>query len=275
MSSVAEPTPFGALLREWRDRRHLSQLELATGSAVSTRHLSFIEAGRARPSREMVLHLAERLQVPFRARNRLLVAAGFAPVYAERTLADDVMAPVREALDQFLAAHEPYPAIVLDRLRNVIATNRAVGVLTEGVAPELLEPPMNALRIALHPDGLASRIVNFSVWSRHLLSRVTREATSTGDPEMAALCAELAAYPNVGVTEDHAEIPTAADIVLPLRLSDPAGELSLFSTITVFGTAREVTLSEIAIEAFYPADAETAAALHDRAAANGSALPQR
>ena len=169
MGVLADRAPIGVLVREWRERRNLSQLALASGSAVSARHLSFIETGRARPSREMVLYLAQRLEVPLRERNRMLLAAGYAPVFGQRSLDDDEMAPVREALDRFLVAHEPYPAIVVDRLRNLVAANQAVEVLTADVAPELLEPPANALRIALHPDGLAPQIVNFDEWSGHVL----------------------------------------------------------------------------------------------------------
>lgn len=185
----------GQLLREWRARRNLSQFQLASGAAVSTRHLSFIETGRARPSREMVLHLADRLDVPLRERNRLLVAAGFAPAYGERALDSDEMAPVRQALERFLAAHEPYPALVLDRHWNLLLANTALAPLLEGVAPELLAPPTNALRATLHPDGMASRILNFDEWSAHLVHRLRREIALTGDPEQEALLGEVLAYP--------------------------------------------------------------------------------
>jgi transcriptional regulator with XRE-family HTH domain len=272
MTVVAERAPIGLLLREWRERRRLSQLELALGSAVSARHLSFIETGRSRPSREMVLHLAERLEVPLRERNRLLLAAGYAPVFSQRTLSDEEMAPVREALERFLAAHEPYPAIVLDRLRNLVAMNEAVGVLTEGVAPHLLEPPANALRIALHPEGMAPQIVNLEEWSGHLLQRLRRETAVSADAELERLYAELAGYPNVNVTVElkAAETPSPADVVLPLLLRRRGRELSFFSTIAVFGTALDVTLAELMLEAFYPADEQTAALL--RASAS---LPRR
>lgn len=274
MAVVAGRAPIGLLLREWRERRNLSQLEVALGSAVSARHLSFIETGRSRPSREMVLHLAERLEVPLRERNRLLLAAGYAPAFGEHRLGDEEMGPVREALDHFLAAHEPYPAIVLDRLRNLVATNQAVGFLTDEVAPELLEPPANALRIALHPEGLAAQTVNFEEWSGHLLQRLRREIAVTGDRELEELYAELAGYPNVTVDRRTPALATSADILLPLRLRRDGSELAFFSTITVFGTALDVMLAELAIEAFYPAGPETAAALveHSRSrAASASA----
>jgi transcriptional regulator with XRE-family HTH domain len=177
----------GTLLREWRQRRNLSQLELATRSAVSVRHLSFIETGRARPSREMVLHLAERLDVPLRERNHLLLAAGFAPVFGERSLEESEMAPVREALERFLSAHEPYPAVVVDRQWNIVAANRGTAYVTRGVAPELLAPPANALRIALHPDGMAPRISNLAEWSGYLLARLHRALEASRDPQLESL----------------------------------------------------------------------------------------
>ncbi len=258
MAVAARADRAGELLREWRRRRSLSQLELASSSAVSTRHLSFIETGRARPSREMLLHLAQRLEIPLRDRNRMLLAAGFAPVFGERTLDDPELGAVREALDRFLAAHEPYPAVVLDRRWNVVAANRGLAVLVDGVAPTLLEPPANALRVTLHPDGMAPRIANLEDWSRHLLGRLRREAAISGDPELEALLGELAAYP--GVAADGPD-DAAGDLMVLLRLVRGDGELRLFSTVTIFGTALDVTLADLTIEAFYPADAETAKAL--------------
>jgi transcriptional regulator with XRE-family HTH domain len=259
--AIATKTPHvGELLRTWRQRRNVSQLELATGSAVSARHLSFIETGRSRPSREMVIHLAERLEVPLRDRNGLLLAAGYAPVYGERPLESEEMTPVREALDRFLRAHEPFPAIVVDRHWNLVAGNDAVGTLVEGVDPELLAPPANALRVTLHPRGMAPRIVNLREWSAHLLERLQRQAGISGDPELQRLHDELASYPNVGVETSRAE-PAGTDILLPLRLRHAASELAFLSTVTTFGTANDVTLAELAIEAFYPADEETWAAL--------------
>jgi len=251
----------GTLLREWRRRRNLSQLELALRSAISARHLSFIETGRAQASREMILHLAERLEVPLRDRNRLLLAAGFAPVFGERSLEESEMAPVREALERFLAAHEPYPAIVVDRHWNVVAFNRGVAYVNHNVAPELRTAPANALRIALHPDGLAPQISNLADWSGFLLARLRREIEATGDPELEALYEELAAYPGVAAQEDRADAPTANEIMLKheLRLDDT--DLALFCTFTTFGTARDLTLAELSIVAFYPANRQTAEAL--------------
>ena len=260
IGAVGNP-PAGRLLREWRRRRNLSQLALATGSAVSARHLSFIETGRARPSREMVLHLADRLEVPLRERNRLLMAAGHAPLFAERSLDDDDMGQVREALDGFLAAHEPYPAVVLDRHWNIVLANRAVDLLTEGVAAELLEPPANALRVSLHPDGMAPRIVNLTEWSGHLIRRLRRRIVMTADEDLERLHAELVGYPGVDGDEGRSDVSTAAEIALPLQLRWGETELAFLSTVTVFGTALDITLAELALEAFYPANGETARAL--------------
>src|ERR1700686_809590 len=187
MAVATAPAPIGGMLRSWRRRRSLSQLELSLNAAVSSRPLSFVETGRARPSREMLLHLAEQLEVPLRERNGLLLAAGYAPQYAERSLETAEMEPVRQALDRFLRAHEPYPAIVVDRQYNLLAANDAVGVLTAGVAPELLEPPANALRLTLHPDGMAPRVTNLEEWSAHLLHQVRRQASITGDPALERL----------------------------------------------------------------------------------------
>ena len=266
MNAIPQPPRVGHLLRGWRRRRNLSQFELALGSAVSSRHLSFIETGRARPSREMVLHLAERLEVPLRERNGLLLAAGYAPTYGERSLDDPEMAPARDALDRFLAAHEPYPAVLVDRAWNLVAANAATGILLEGVAPHLLEAPANALRITLHPEGMAPAIANLAEWSAHLLHRLGRRAAITGDGELAALHAELVALPGV-----HAEPPRddgayAAEIALPLRLRRGRDELTLLSTQTTFGTAVDITLAELSLEAFYPADELTASVLRAFAA---------
>jgi transcriptional regulator with XRE-family HTH domain len=259
MAVATAPTPIGELLRAWRRRRNLSQLELALNAEVSSRHLSFLETGRARPSREMVLRLAEELEIPLRERNALLLAAGYAPVHSERSLDAPEMAPAREALDRFLRAHEPYPAVVIDRYHDLIAANDALDLLLHGVAPELLEAPANGMRIALHPQGMATRTLNLPEWSAHLLQRVRREAQITGDPQLANLYEELAAYPGVHITPLHADIHPA-DIVLPLRLldTDGKGELAFFSTLSTFGTAADITLAELAIEAFYPANAHTA-----------------
>jgi transcriptional regulator with XRE-family HTH domain len=253
--------PVGELLRDWRQRRHLSQLELALEAGVSTRHLSFVETGRSRPSREMVLHLAEQLDVPLRERNTLLVAAGYAPAYAESRLDAAEMAPVREALEVVLRGHEPYPALVVDRGWNLVTANRSIGFLTEGVAEELLLPPVNVLRASLHPDGLAPRIINLAEWSSHLLTRLRRQATVTGDDALAALHDELAAYPGVSAEAPLAELEGPGTVAVPLRIRTGEAHLALYSTIATFGTALDLTLAELAIEAFLPADDRTAAAL--------------
>jgi transcriptional regulator with XRE-family HTH domain len=264
------PTPIGELLRAWRQRRSLSQLELALGADVSARHLSFLETGRARPSRDMVIRLSEKLEVPLRERNALLLAAGYAPVYPERSLDSPEMTPVRQALDRFLRSHEPYPAIVVDRYHNLIAANDALDLLLAGVAPRLLEPPANGMRIALHPEGMAPRTVNLGEWSSHLLHRVRREAQLTGDPRLADLYDELSSYPGVELAPRSTGLEAAA-IVLPLRLLDTDGEteLAFFSTLSTFGTAADITLSELAIEAFYPANAPTAMRLLREIGADG------
>ena len=259
---VRERSGVGSLLREWRHRRRLSQLDLALEAGISTRHLSFVETGRARPSPEMVVHLAEQLDVPLRDRNQLLLAAGYAPAYGQRELGEPEMGPVREALDRVLAGHDPYPAVVVDRHWGMVAANAAIGLLTAGVAAHLLEPPVNVLRLGLHPEGLAPRIANLGEWRAHLLDRLGRQAVVSGDPALAALHTELAAYPCDDPAPSHDL--AAAEIAVPLRLRDGDRELAFISTITTFGTAVDVTLSELSIEAFFPADAATAERLRGR-----------
>jgi transcriptional regulator with XRE-family HTH domain len=262
----ADVPRVGPLLRSWRERRKLSQLELSLRSEISSRHLSFVETGRSRPSRDMVLHLAEQLEVPLRERNSLLLAAGYAPVYGERPLDADDMTPIRNAVDRFLRAHEPYPALVADGHWNLVAVNDAMQVITDGVAPELLEPPANGLRICLHPDGMAPRIANFGDWSTHILHRLRSRAQSTGDAELERLYDELAAYPGVEPHGRHGD-GEGAGILVPLQLRHGDVELDFVSTVATFVTAEDITLAELAIEAFYPANASTAAALMTRAAA--------
>ena len=249
----------GEHLREWRHRRRLSQLDLALEADISARHLSFLETGRATPSRTMLLHLAERLDVPLRQRNVLLVAAGYAPMFRARPLDDPALAAARGAVDLVLRGHEPYPAIAVDRHWTLIAANRAATVLSAGAAEALLQPPVNVLRLALHPEGLAPRTANLAEWRWHLLAQLRRQIDQTADPILAELLSELEGYPAPRVPPPAAREPTA--IVVPLQLRTDEGALNLFGTITVFGTPVDVTLAELALECFYPADAATAALL--------------
>ncbi len=253
----------GELLRDWRQRRRLSQLQLATQAEVSPRHLSFVETGRSRPSPELILHLAEHLDVPLRERNTLLLAAGYAPTFRETSLGAPELETVRGALDQVLVGYEPYPAVVVDRRWDVVAMNGAVGILLEGVNPALLAPPVNVLRLALDPKGMAPRILNLEEWRAHLLDRLRRQVLLTGDEVMSGLFDELAGGGGTGArtwaAPSLAESPPA--LAVPLRLQGRDGVLSFISTVTTFGTALDVTLAELALEAFLPADAATASAL--------------
>jgi len=258
-SDVLAAPGAGPLLRDWRRRRRLSQLDLALEAGISPRHLSFVETGRSRPSAAMVLRLTEHLDVPLRERNQLLLAAGHAPVYGQRDLDEPAMGPVREAVELVLRAHEPHPALAVDRHWGLVAANAAVGPLLEGAAAHLLEPPVNVLRLSLHPEGLAPHIANLTQWKAHLVGRLARQAAATGDPALYALLAELRGYgPSVeGVAEPHAGVA----VPLRLRAGAGAGELALLSTVTTFGTATDITAAELSIESFFPADAATAAAL--------------
>jgi transcriptional regulator with XRE-family HTH domain len=258
------PAPgVGPRLRDWRVRRRLSQLDLANQATVSARHLSFVETGRSKPSRELVLHLAEHLNVPLRERNALLLAAGYAPTYPQTPLEATEMAPVREALDKILAGHQPFPAIVVDRHWDLVAANEpAIAVMSEGVAPDLLHPPVNAMRICLHPDGLASRIVNLPQYAAHLVDRLRREAEAYGDPRIAALHDELTTYPGVAGSASPAE--TAGELFVPLVIRTGDVVLTFFSLLATFGTARDITLDELAVESFFPGDAATAAEVRAR-----------
>jgi len=259
---MGDVQPVGDLLRTWRQRRHLSQLDLASEAEISTRHLSFLETGRARPSRDMVLHLAERLDVPLRERNVLLVAAGFAPAFRERALKDPALAAARKAVDLILKGHEPYPALAIDRHWTLIAANEAASGLMKVDDAALLAPPINVLRLSLHPHGLSPRIVNLPEWRAHLLERLRRQIEVSADPVLVALMAELKAYPMPGgAARVPAPKPEPTDVVVPFRLATEGGVLSFFSTTTVFGTPLDITLSELALETFYPADSETQAAM--------------
>ena len=258
---LKEPsTTAGDLLRDWRQRRRLSQLALAVDAEISQRHLSFVESGRSLPSREMVLRLTEQLEVPLRERNAILVAAGFAPIYRDRPLDAPELAGARAVIARILDGHDPHPALAVDRHWTLLASNRAVGALLAGVAAHLLEGPVNVLRISLHPEGLASRIVNFREWQNHIFRRLAHEIAVSADPQLTALLDELKTYPSPGgnaAPRRAAPVETSGAIAIPLILTSPAGPLSFLSTTTVFGTAVDVTLSEVTIEAFFPADTQT------------------
>lgn len=258
-----EARTVGDLIRAWRLHRRLSQLDLAAAADISTRHLSYVETGRAAPSRAMVMHLAERLAVPLRERNQLLAAAGFAPLYRERPLADPALGAARDAVDQVLKAHEPWPALAVDRHWTMLSHNATVPLLLQGVDAALLQGPVNVLRLSLHPGGLAPRIANLPTWRAHLLHRLVQQIEATADATLAALLSELQAYPAPS-TDDPAGAGVeteASAIAVPLRMRTPAGVLSFLSTTTVFGSPVDITLSELAMETFFPADAATADAL--------------
>ncbi len=238
----------------------MSQLELALESGISARHLSFVENGKSEPSRDTVLQLAEVLDLPLRERNHLLLAAGYAPVYSEASLDSPEMSAVRQAVRQVLKGHEPYPAVVVDRGWNLLEANAGVTLLTDGVSEELLAPPANVLRVSLHPDRMAPQIVNLGEWRAHLLGRLRRQVVLTADPELVRLLNELRAYP-CNQPEPEIEIPGPGDIFVPLHIRYEGRELAFFSTVSTFGTPLDVTVSELAIESFFPADPETASVL--------------
>lgn len=271
MARTAPGPSVGSLLRDWRQHRRMSQMDLSLEAEVSTRHLSFVETGRAKPSRELVLHLAEHLDVPLRERNALLLAAGYSPSFPQSPLDAAAMAPVRAALDAVLGGHEPFPAVVVDRRWDLVTANRtALSLLAAGVDPALLEPPANTLRLVLHPDGLAPRIGNLGEYSAHLLDRLRRQAAAAGDPALVALHEELAGYP--GVRDDRGATASVADLLfVPLVLRTEGGQdLTFFSTIATFGTALDITIAELAVESFFPADEATSATLRAMA---GTDLP--
>src|SRR5688572_1594181 len=261
-SAVVE-TSFGALMREWRQRRRLSQLALALECGISQRHLSFVESGRATPSREMVLRLAEQLDLPLRDRNTLLLAAGYAPLFHARRLDDPARGAARRAIERLLEAHEPFPALAVDRHWCIVDANRPLHALVATADPSLLVPPVNALRVSLAPHGLAPRIANLTQWRAHVFDRLERQLRSTRDQALADLLDELRAYPAHSTVEEAHIGGDGAGVLIPLRLQTDAGLLSFISTTTVFGTATEITLSEIALETFLPADTETAARLRE------------
>ena len=270
MATVSSLLGVGPLLREWRERRRLTQLELALDAGTSARHLSFVETGRSKPGREMLLRVAEQLEIPFRERNRLLLVAGHAPAFPERSLEGPELEPVRAALDLILDGHDPYPAVVVDRAWNMVAANSSMLALTASVDvdPVLLEPPVNALRVGLHPRGLAPLIVNFAEWRAHFLERLERQIATTGDDELAALAEEVAGYPIPGNEDDAGSGRGAGEILGPVRLRAPeGGELSFFGMFASFDTPFEVTTSELAIELLFPADRATEEAIRNRGGA--------
>jgi transcriptional regulator with XRE-family HTH domain len=256
----------GAVLREWRERRRVSQLELALEAGISARHLSFVETGRSKPGREMLLRVLERLQVPFREQNRLLLAAGHAPAFPERSLEDPELQPVRDALDVILRGHEPSPAVAVDRTWNLVAANSPMYALTVvvDVDPALLEPPINVMRVGLHPLGLAPLMVNLGDWHAHWVERLDRQLAATGDEELAALIEEIAAYPVPKPERDPASGLSGTEILGPVRVHRPGGgELSFFGMFATFDTPFEVTTAELAIELLFPADRATAELLEN------------
>jgi transcriptional regulator with XRE-family HTH domain len=247
----------GSLLREWRERRRMSQLQLSATTGVSTRHLSYIETGRSRPSRELVLFLAEHLEVPLRDRNMLLQAAGYAPVYHQTPWMARGMADVRELVDRYLAAIEPFPAVVVDREWNIVTSNDGANLFLEGVHPDALLPVPNVWRIMLHPKGLASRIVDLSELAHHLITRLYRQQLLTGDECLGELLNELTSYPGVADRAEQRFVETTNEVALQFRLTSALGELRFLSAVTTFGTAVDVTLAELAVETFFPADEQT------------------
>jgi transcriptional regulator with XRE-family HTH domain len=265
--SANQPRPVGALVREWRQRRRVSQLALACEAEISSRHLSFLETGRSSPSREMILRLCTQLRIPLREQNVLLVAGGYAPVFPETALDSHALQQACHAIDLVLGGHEPYPALAVDRHWNMIAANRVVPLLLAGVDSSLLQPPVNVLRLTLAPTGLSGRIVNLEQWRAHLLERLAHQIESTADPVLIDLMTELKGYPALSksryLSDDDDQV--YAGLVVPLKLGMHNRVLSFFSTTTVFGTPIDITLSELAIESFFPADAVTSEALHQLA----------
>jgi len=253
----AAPQPFGEHLRHWRQHRRLSQLDLAQEAEISTRHLSFVETGRSVPSREMVLRLAQRLDIPLRERNALLVAAGYAPMYRERPLDDPALSAARQAVELILRCHEPYPALAVDRHWNLLAGNAMLPHLMAGADPELLRGQVNVLRLSLHPRGLAPKIVNLGQWRHHLFERLRQQIHATGDSVLVALLEELRAYPVPDGANDTHLAGELLGVAMPFQFQTPYGVLNFISTTTVFGTPVDVTLQELAMETFFPADALT------------------
>ncbi len=289
MTTLSPDTGVGPLLRGWRELRRISQLDLALRADSSARHISFVETGRSRPSEEMILRLADHLDIPVRERNALLVIAGYAPRYPQTPLDDPAMASVREGLDRLLAGYEPYPALVVDGRYDVVAANRGIALLMEGIAEELLVPPLNAMRITLHPAGLAPRILNLPEWRADLLAQMERQIALVRSPELRTLYEEVAAYPvesrgaeagggtggGTGARDGGGGDETEAggrgrertpSFALPLVIEHGGRVLSFIASIATFNTPMDVTVAELAVETFLPADRETAAYLRERLA---------
>lgn len=250
-----DPLAFGVLLRRWRERRRLTQTDLALAANSSTRHLSYLETGKSQPSRTMITRLAELLEVPLRDRNALLLAAGFAPAYRETAL--DALDSAKAAMDRILRAHLPFPAFAVDRHWNVVLSNGALPQLYEGCSEALTAPPINAMRLMLHPDGMGPRLLNFSAWRAHCLGELRRQIEARADPRLQALQAEIAAYPVPSGSGEAAGFDESERLATPFRITSRFGTLSFLSTVTVFGTASDVTLAELALEMLFPADDQT------------------
>jgi transcriptional regulator with XRE-family HTH domain len=252
---TADPLAFGVLLRRWRERRRLTQTDLALAANSSTRHLSYLETGKSQPSRAMIARLADLLEVPLRDRNALLLAAGFAPAYRETGL--DALDAAKAAMDRILRAHLPFPAFAVDRHWNVVLSNGALPQLYEGCSEALLAPPINAMRLMLHPEGMGPRIVNFTAWRAYSLSVLRQQIEARADPKLQALHAEVAAYPVPPGAGETAGFEDSERLATPLRVATRFGTLSFLSTVTVFGTASDITLAELALEMLFPADDQT------------------
>jgi transcriptional regulator with XRE-family HTH domain len=249
----------GDHIRLWRQRRRLSQLELALEAEISTRHLSFVETGRAAPSRGMILTLSEALKIPLREQNVILMAGGFAPMFSERPLDAPELSSARAAIDIVLQSHLPYPAFAVDRRWRIVASNRALPQIYEAVAPEILRPPVNALRLSLHPNGMAPCILNLDEWRAHIFARLREQISVSADPSLSELYAELRLYGGRHGHDPMIGTDPRTSTVVPFRVTSPAGPLAFFTTTMVFGTPLDITLSELAVEFFFPADPETIA----------------
>lgn len=260
MEIASGTASVGTLVKGWRARRRLTQLELALRVGVSTRHLSFVETGRSRPSPELVTALGIELDVPLRERNAMLMAAGHAPRYSHTSFDADAAAAARSAVTRILDAHDPFPGVAVDRGWDVVVHNRAAGVLLSLVSPDLAAPPVNVYRISFHPDGLARYTQNLPEWGAAMMRQLRRDVALTGDSRLERLLEEVSRYPSMTGIDASAEVPDQ-DLVVPFRISVGGMELALFTTLTTFGTPRDITFDELAIELFYPLDDETRAAV--------------